>query len=302
MPWKSTPNIRTANTRFPVVDKLQVPVRGLFFIILGFAVLFGPVNMILLARTNRRVWLLWTVPVISVLTCLLVFVYSLLAEGITPSIRLEGFTVLDEPGRRATTLGMAAYYCPLTASEGLHFDPDTELTLCVDRFGYTGSGAGRDIDWTRDQHLESGWAMARVPAHFIVRKSEVRRERLQTMEKPDGNLSVVNGLGEKIAQLWLADRQGNILEARDIPAGQQVVLEKPAAPARAGGSPDQLRRLYVSTDWAGLVNVATTRIEGSVLRRMCRTMMAAWPAPRARAACTNSRSRSERASPRTTRQ
>src|SRR5204862_7230127 len=99
-------------------------------------------------------------------------------EGITPDVRIESLTVLDQVNRRASTVGTTAFYCPLTPSQGLFFEADTEATPLIELFDYR-SSSDRQMDWTRSQHLERGWITARVPAHFRLRKSELRRERIQ---------------------------------------------------------------------------------------------------------------------------
>ena len=48
-----------------LVAEATVPVRGLFFLILLFSVAIGPVNVWLLSKFRRRIWLWWNVPVIS---------------------------------------------------------------------------------------------------------------------------------------------------------------------------------------------------------------------------------------------
>jgi hypothetical protein len=197
-------------------------VRGTVIIMLIFVVLIGPANLIVLSRMNRRTWLLWTVPAISCFTCLVVFAYSLLREGVTPDTRTEGVTVIDQVNRRATSQAYTAFYCPLTPSQGLFFGFDTEATPLVDTSEWR-SGTRREVDWTEMQHLERGWVTARVPAHFHLRKSEVRRERLQ-LESSGQELFVVNGLAASIRSLWLADSRGRIFTASNIGAGQKAAL------------------------------------------------------------------------------
>src|SRR5262245_65048865 len=100
----------------------------------------------------------------------------MLAEGWQASVRAEAMTILDENARRATTVGLTAFYSPLTPSDGLRLSYDTEITpqlpgrggyYAFARSGVTG-GAARTINWTEDQHLDVGWVRAGVPAHFIV--------------------------------------------------------------------------------------------------------------------------------------
>ncbi len=118
---------------------------------------------------------------------------------------------------------MTAFYCPLTPSGGLRFDYETEATPLVQSSDYGRSGTPREMDWTQVQHLQRGWVSARVPAHFHLRKSETRRERLQVVNDK-GKLSVVNGLGATMKSLWLADASGKIYQAVNIAAGQKSEL------------------------------------------------------------------------------
>jgi hypothetical protein len=174
-----------------------------------------------LSRRNRRTWMLWTIPAISFATTLIVFAYSLVREGITPDTRITGVTVLDQINHHAATLGATAFYCPLTPSDGLRFEDETEVTPLV-QIG-NGSGTSREVDWTQSQHFQHGWISARVPAHFHLRKSETRRERLQVVNE-NGKFQVVNGLGAPIKSLWVADADMNLYEAGNVAAGEKAGL------------------------------------------------------------------------------
>jgi len=221
-------NINVINRQFPVVDELGTPVRGLFLLMLLFVVVIGPVNYLLLARRKKRLWLWWTVPAIAVAASLGVFGYALLAEGWRGYARTEVMTILDENAHRATTVGLTAFYSPLTPSDGLRFSYDTEVSPQLPEMNrYYGSNRGgtpRAIDWTEDQHLTSGWITARVPAHFAIRKSEPRRERLN-VRREAGAISIVNGLGAEIRQLWWAERDGKVYSAERVQAGANASLK-----------------------------------------------------------------------------
>ena len=219
-PWQIRWSIEDANRLFPVVSGgLGIPVRGLFLLMLLFVAVIGPVNLIVLSRKKRRIWMFWTVPVISLLTCVAVFAYATLAEGWNKHGRTEGVTILDENIHRATTIGWTAFYTSLTPGDGLHFGYETELTpQTIDM------KTERTINWTKDQHLQNGWVTARIPAHFMLRKSEVRRERVTVRTEANGRLKIVNGLGADIRQFWLADRDGTIHTALNIRAGAEANL------------------------------------------------------------------------------
>jgi hypothetical protein len=258
--WKNSrprnelyPDIVDINNAFPVVDRIGIPVRGLFVLMLAFVVVIGPINLIWLARRRKKIWMLWTVPVIALVACLAVTGFALLGEGVDATSRTESFTILDESSHRATTVGWTAFYAPIAPREGLHFGYDTELALVApDQWRYR-AGPDRTIDFSNDQHLDSGWVTARVPAYFKFRKSETRRERI-TIRRSGDSISVVNGLGADINALWLADRDGKIYSAKDIRAGAEAKLSLTSfgiVENRAG-----LRGLFTADEWLGEMKTA----------------------------------------------
>lgn len=226
--WNSMPTDGNANNEFPVIENISIPVRGIVFIMLAFILVVGPINIFLCARANRRTAMLWTIPLISFITCAIVFGYSLVSEGITPSLRTEAVTVLDQAAHRATTLARQAFYAPLTPGDGLRYSHDTEVTPLVDVNRYNG-GNSCELELSHSQHLVRGWITARVPAHFALRKSETRRERITMQKLPDGRVTVVNGLGADIQTLWLRDDKGRVFKGEGLKAGQNVALALSAA-------------------------------------------------------------------------
>jgi len=252
-PYQNQRTLTDANAGLPIIDDLGLPVRGLFVLMLLFTIGIGPCNIWLLARWKRRIWLLWTVPLISLFTCAAVFGYMIVAEGWQGRTRVTAFTLLDENEQRAITLGRSASYSPLTPGDGLRFSQDTEVTV-EGLDGSGGSVAVCDIDWTTDQHLRRGWMSARVPAQFQLRRSEVRRlERLPVTREANGSLHVTNQLGASIRNLWLADEKGKIYTAGAVNVGQSAALTPPGnTPLAVSKVGDALRRMYATTEWASL--------------------------------------------------
>lgn len=245
--WDGFGNAAAANGAFPVVENLSVPVGGITIIMLLFILAVGPANIFLLARKNRRIWMLWTVPAISLATCGVVFVYSLFSEGITPRLRMESVTLLDHSSRRATTLGRLAFYCPLTPSGGLNFNYESEVFPIVER-GYGGRGTSKTINWSQGQHFQSGWLQARMPAHFAVRKSESRRERVQFEKQADGSWAAVNGLGSTIESLAFKDEDGMIWRTQGLDAGSKAIM---SVDSKTAENPNQeiFRNMYQHGNW-----------------------------------------------------
>ena len=126
-PWHGyTP--QQANDTLPVIDELGIPARGMLLLMFLFAVTVGPVNLFVLKRLDRRVWLLWTAPLLALLFSAAVFGYAIIAEGWHARGQDVQLTLLDQRDRLATTLAWTGYYAPLTPSGGLTFDPETEVT------------------------------------------------------------------------------------------------------------------------------------------------------------------------------
>ncbi len=261
-PWQNVRSANDANAGFPVVEDRGVPVRSLFTAMLVFAILIGPVTVHLLTRKKRRLWLLWTVPVFSLLTCAAVFGFMLLSEGWEGHVRAEGVTVLDEASQRAASVSWLGVYSPVTPGDGLRFGYDTEVTpqLKQDfRRGYRyREGSARTIDWTNGQHFNAGWVKPLVPVHFMVRRSEQRLERLAVRQEADGTLKAVNALKAPVVKLWLADSAGTIHTAENIPAGKEAALT--ASALRAEAKREAVREGFAG-DWLTLSQTLAARPE-----------------------------------------
>lgn len=209
----------------PVVENLTTPVRGLVLMMLAFAILIGPVNVLLLAKFKRRMWLLWTVPLGSAVFSVGVIAFALLSEGIAPKARTQAVTYLDQTTREAVTIGMRGYYAPLTPGDGLRFPMSTKVVPQVEAYSWNDAGRGRSVDWTTDQHLSRGWVAARVPAHLELTDVGSSRLRLDVEELPGGGLAVTNGLGVDLSYLRLTSPAGARFEAAaSLAAGARVEL------------------------------------------------------------------------------
>jgi hypothetical protein len=251
LPFRAVTSPSGAQERFAVVDDVSIPVRDLFLVMIVFCVLIGPLNILVLFWMGRRIWLLWTVPAFSLLTCAAVVGFMSATEDWHGTVRTEGLTILDESAGRATSIGWLGLYSPQTPGDGLYFSRDTELSP-HNREARWGSHPAFTIDWTDDrQHLTSGWLTARIPSHFLVRTTEERREHLAVKAQPDGSLTIDNALGTDIATIWIADAHGTIYAASAIPAGAAGTAKR--TPQRAAAIPSKLREAFDS-DWLELVD------------------------------------------------
>lgn len=221
-------SISDSNDEFAVIDSAGVPVRAMVALMLVFAILIGPVNMIIFSYRNQRIWILVTIPAFAIAFSVAALLFALLAEGISPQGRTSTLTMLDQTTGRANTVGWIGLYAPLQPGDGLRFASESQVSLQnrTDSWRHSES-ADRSIDWSKGQHLNRGWISARVPAYFTYKNSQLRREQLQVTQDANGSVTVVNGLGSDIETLWLTDEQGHTHHCEyPIKAGERVVLTR----------------------------------------------------------------------------
>lgn len=264
-PWARRWNTNDAVTQFPVVEKITIPARGLLGLVIFFALIIGPINALVLTKLQRRIWMLWTVPTLSLVMSLAVFGYGALSEGWSSKARSTFVTLLDQPGQTATTWGVTGFYAPLTPRDGLRLPSDVEVTPVLS--GMFDQGSSRTMDWSVDQHLDSGWISARVPSYLMIRRSERRTERLTVSPQPDDSVTVVNGLGGRITKLSLVSLKGLEYTAdQAIEPGASVTLRpQPASKVLRTVPPvartHQLWQLRANT-WPDAVNkIAQSTVE-----------------------------------------
>jgi hypothetical protein len=224
---------RDFNSYFRVIGTARTPVRLVIIVLTLFVLIAGPVNLFILNRKEKRSWFLWTLPVISFATSGVVFVVSFFSEGVTPRLRTDSITILNQVNQEATTLGAVAIYAPIAPSQ-LDFSGQSEVTPLFDSgyaYGPFGrsrnhdSGSNRQVEWSEggEQRLTGKWIGSRVPAHFAVRKTEHREERIQ-VQWPGTEPEIINGLGGHIDQIYLAGPNGRLFGGRDIGPGKKVLL------------------------------------------------------------------------------
>lgn len=239
---------------FDMEELMELPVVGMYALLFVFGFVVGPVNLVVLARSRRRIWLLWTVPLLSFLACAAILTYAIVAEGGAAKSFQRSLTLLDQRNQRATSLALRLYYMPTTPKDGLHFHRDTEVTAVTQNSrrhrNMEAAVSSPVVDWTSDQHLASGWVQPRIPAAFRLRKSEPRRERLEVSQTADGRIQVINGLGVRIEHLAYAAPDGTLHHGDGIPAGAKLVLSPSDDPVRTGAAPLPLRDAYRASDWA----------------------------------------------------
>ena len=229
------------NEYFSVVSTSRVPVRLVVGLLTLFVFVAGPITLIILARKKRRIAYLWILPVMSFGFSGLVFFVSWFSEGVTPRVRLESITILDQVEKEATTIGATAVYAPLSPSK-LLFDGASEITPLLDP-NESDPGGNRRVEWSSGggQSFTGNWVSSRIPTHFAVRKSTHTEKRLETTWGTDGTPEILNGLGGPLQQITVRRADGKLFTGQNISAGAKAKLK--AAHSSSTGRPHTLTEL-----------------------------------------------------------
>ena len=217
--FKSTYLRRPDRNPYFLIDishRLHIP-TGLFItVLLFFVILAGPVSMIVLARRNRRIWIIWVLPAISLVFTVVIVASMLISEGVRPYSTRDAVTLLAQRDGRALTIGGVSVYAPFSLSGGLDFGRESDIAPVV----HTGGGP---LDYGRTLHYGGSWVAPRSPSLFGIRRFDILRERIEVFESEDG-VEIVNALGVPISRLTLWDAQGRVHTAEAIPSGARVRL------------------------------------------------------------------------------
>ncbi|MDR1484834.1 MAG: hypothetical protein LBT09_08430 [Planctomycetaceae bacterium] len=212
----------------PVVEKYGVNIRLILVLIIVFAVLIGPVNVLVLRSINRRIWLIWTVPATSLIASFLVLSVSFLSEGILRQSSSLSCTVLDQRRGSASTFGVIGYYSTFSPGN-LNFSSDVELLPFLDNDSGT---LELRVNSSGNQVLMGGWILPRVPAYFSLRKNQLQQKLQVAFNWEDANNpTATNGLGVKIDSILVCSPTGEFYEASNINPGEQKGLVKKSIPA-----------------------------------------------------------------------
>lgn len=233
---RSNPNPSSAESALPIETNRETPAAGLLVVLVIFTTLIGPVNLILLARKNKRVWLFLTTPALGLTFTVAVLAYGLLHDGISTQVRSRSVTVLDQGSGYATTMTDLAYYAPLTPGGGVRFDNSTVVAPALT--GRWGETVSVSLDLTDGQRFLSGVVKPRIGAHLSLASATVRRERISLEPKEGGGYAILNGLGADLTRIVvrLGNSEGgeDYWTAEDIAAGARTTLRKSDPPGTDG--------------------------------------------------------------------
>ena len=215
-----------AADRLPVTKKRRAPVWAFLTFLVVYAVGIGPVLQIVLRRMRRRLWMVWILPASALVLCLFAFIWSYVSEGFYGAANIRSVAILNQKTGRASSIGWAGFYSPLTDGGGLTFSASTVLQPQWQNLDYSEESRSVSIDWTNGQHLTDGWLLAKTPLHFRFWKVEPRREKVALRLDSSGTATATNALGADIETIRVHFPDDSWWSAERIPAGATVKLKR----------------------------------------------------------------------------
>ncbi len=199
-----------------------VPVVMFLVLITIFSVVIGPMNYFVLAKRKKLHLLILTIPAIAFVTSLLLLGYTTVAHGFSVKARSRSLTYVDQRAQAAVTFNRLSLFAGQAPSSGLRFSRDTAV------FPIWPEGEGFEagqVDWTETQALTSGWLRSRTRTQFLTVGHRTERGRLEVKPQGADRLVVANGFEWGFEQLIVVGEQGQLFLARDLHAGDSIVLQ-----------------------------------------------------------------------------
>ncbi len=216
-------------------DFRRISYTALWWMMVLFVVMVGPVNYGWLKRRNQLARFLVTVPVISLLSGGLLLGLYLIMEGREARAAVSGITFLSQPERRALAFHRVSVYSPVSLE--LNYPPDTLVaTRFGDEFGDDSMYAvsrgryGRSsqeegiMDFTGGVTLRGGLVPPRLVRAFGSVHTRTERGRVVFTRRGDGAVQARNGLGVALTGLLYRDDEGALHEAGAVADGATVDL------------------------------------------------------------------------------
>ncbi|MCP4155711.1 MAG: hypothetical protein GY757_48750 [bacterium] len=208
---------------------------GFILLSLLFAAIIGPVNYLLLRKKKKRVLFYITAPALALSGMIILVLYSIAADGFEVKSNEKALLLHDLDQKEGAVYHVSGIFAGI-APPGLSFPVET---AAVPFYKYSHNQLARtyNTDWTSSQKLYGDWVAGRRHCGLLTVTPTRIRMGLKVEIKPDGTVSLENGLTSAVKTAYAAvkvkDNKTMIYEANDIQPGSSAVM----LPAKSRKSP-----------------------------------------------------------------
>ena len=242
-----------------------VPYRTFVVLMIVFALVVGPVNLIWTRRRGKPVALLFTIPGVALVGAVLALGYGFLGQGISIRTHADTVALLDQRSGLVAGAEVRALFAGLAPGKGLVPGQGTGVfPWGVDLMNR--HEARYDIRHGQETSLRAGYLPSRLMVRQALLTSRGSKLRLE-VDATDGGCAIENGLGVDVEELVVHAVDGDWFRlAGVVEAGGSARLEPLPGPPPAGSPeadlttfhPDELAVLPRGT-WAARTSTPAFR-------------------------------------------
>ncbi len=209
----------TPQPSIPGLDNL--PLRAFMVLLVLFAVLIGPVNLVFLKRIGRPVLLLVTIPLLSAAASVGLLLYGIFYQGLDTKAARRTLTVLDQRIARSDTVERRKLFVGLSPGRGLR----PRAATAVIPENVDGDDWRFIVDFEGGALLRGDFLPVRSETTQIVLSESACRVHLVAHRDGTG-VQVINNLDQRVKALVLRDPQGGwYLLSGVLDVGERARLE-----------------------------------------------------------------------------
>ncbi len=214
----------------PVPGTETVPVKTFVFLAIIFALIVGPLNLWWVRRRNARHLFIFTTPALSLATCVILIVASLLADGVSTKRSAVQLIFIDHTTQQSVRWTGCSYFAAFS-STAIDLDHSAQFTVLdhqtYDRHRSRGYNAGprpTHIAWGQSQNVSGSIIPARVHRQLGYIEALPERRRVEIRPHDDG-YQLTNGLGVDLISFRWLDKDGIPWSCNTVQSGQQQLLK-----------------------------------------------------------------------------
>jgi hypothetical protein len=224
----------------PVPGTESVPVKTFVILALAFAIVVGPLNLWWVRRRNARHLFLITTPLLSFVTCVVLIIVSLLADGISVKRDAVQVCYLDHRTQQAIRWTGCTYFAAFARSQ-IDLDAHTKVRVLDPDDHYSHHRRPRadreqlHLDWRQGQLLSGTILPARLNRQLSYTEHLPERRRLVVSRHGDA-YELVNGLGVDLLSVAWRDADGRLWYGTAVAAGESATLLLPKVKPDVGNA------------------------------------------------------------------
>ena len=197
------------------------PLVPVYVMLLGVMLFIGPGLLVILALRDMRIRIYWIAPSIAGGVSLVILLFALFRDGISPVTHARSVLYLNEVAQTQVQLTTLSVMAPAGLHAPLRFPSSSEITPSPSNENFP--SGHKTVSLADDLALNSAWVPSRVPIAFLLRDTGPL-----TVPKLafDGNAAVTNPYPVPIRRLLYCDAggRGYALDA-PLPPGATATLK-----------------------------------------------------------------------------